>query len=177
MQSSSSCRVCYISEPFVLQSSLSRLRLRAPILYFYSTKSITPTVAPKRSLAATPALALNPPPSARPPHLEPPSRVPNQPAYKYYFAVGKTYANFYKTGFKNLWRNFNAAKAIAQRLESGTYEEGLRTGLISRADWHLVKRQRADLLRVPIFLLVFVVCGEFTRRSFRCSFFLFQIVP
>ena len=33
---------------------------------------------------------------------------------------------------------------------------------MTRAEWLLVKRLRADVLRVPIFLLVFIVCGEFT---------------
>ena len=162
MLSSPSCRAIYIIEP-ALRSFPTYLILSTPTHRFQSTKSITPATAPPTRIpTVNPALSLNPPPSTRPPPLHLPSRLPNQAAYKYYFSIGKTYANFYKTGFKNLYHNFHAAKAIAQRLESTTYEEDVRKGLISRAEWLLAKRQRADLLRVPLFILVFIVCGEFT---------------
>ena len=132
MLSSPSCRAIYIVEP-ALRTFSRNLSLSTPGHRLHSTKSITPATAPPtRSPTVSPALALNPPPSTRPPPLSLPSRLPNQAAYKYYFSIGKTYANFYKTGFKNLYHNFHAAKAIAQRLESTTYEEDVRKGLISR---------------------------------------------
>ncbi|KAG7009012.1 hypothetical protein G7Y79_00003g008800 [Physcia stellaris] len=158
------CRAIYSLEPLLSQSSSGRLQLALLARYPYSTKTIasSTTVSTSRSNSLTSSLTLNPPASTRPPPLELPSRLPEQPAYKYYFSVGKTCANFYKTGFINLYRNFQAAKAIAQRLESTTYEEDVRNGLISRAEWHLVRRQRADALKIPLFALVFICCGEFT---------------
>lgn len=158
------CRAIYSLEPLLSQSSFGRLHLALLARYPYSTKTIASatTVSTSRSNSVSSSLTLNPPASTRPPPLELPSRLPDQPAYKYYFSVGKTFASFYRTGFKNLYRNFQAARAIAQRLESTTYEEDVQKGLISRAEWHLVRRQRADALKVPLFALVFICCGEFT---------------
>ena len=147
------------------QTPSSRLCHPTFARYYYSTKAVASnatTSASSRSVTKEPSLALNPPPSTRPPILDLPTRLLDQPAYKYYFNVSRTYVKFYTTGLKYLYYNFQSSKSIAQRLESATYEEDLRNGLISRADWHLAKRQRADALRLPLFLLVFVVCGEFT---------------
>ena len=165
MISISKGRAIYSLELFLPRTPSSRLCHPDFARYLHSTKSVvstaTTSVSP-RPIPKEPSLALNPPPSARPPILELPSRLPDQSASRYYFNVGKAYVKFYKTGFKNLYQNFNSAKSIAGRLESATYEEDVRNGLISRADWHLVKRQRADVLRMPLFLLIFAVCGEFT---------------
>ena len=158
-------RAIYGLEPLLPRTPSSRLCHPSFAPYFYSTKSVASSVTASvssRSISKEPPLALNPPPSARPPLLELPSRLPDQPAYKFYFHVGRTYVKFYTTGLKNLYQNFKLAKGIVQRLESTTYEEDVRNGLLSRADWHLVKRQRADALRMPLFLLMFFVCGEFT---------------
>lgn len=164
MLSTPRCRAFYSLEPLLFESSFGRLHLPFLARYPYSSKTIasSTTASTFRSSPVTSSLTLNPPASTRPPPLQLPSRLPEQPAYKYYFAVGKTFASFYKTGFKNLYRNFQAARAIAQRLESTTYEEDVRNGLISRAEWHLVRRQRADALKVPLFTLLFICCGEFT---------------
>lgn len=158
------CRAIYSLEPLLSQSSFGLIHLPLLARYPYSTKIIasSTTVSTSRSNSVTSSLTLNPPASTRPPLLELPSRLPEQPAYKYYFSVGKTFATFYKTGFKNLYKNFQAARAIAQRLGSTNYEEHVRKGFLSRAEWHLVRRQRADALKVPLFALVFICCGEFT---------------
>ena len=158
-------RAIYSLELFLPRTPSSRLCHPDFARSLYSTKSVvstaTTSVSP-RPISKEPSLTLNPPPSTRSPILELPSRLPDQPHYKYFFNVGKAYAQFYKTGFKNLFQNIKYAKSIAQRLESTTFEEDVRNGLISRADWHLVKRHRADVLRMPLFLLIFVFCGEFT---------------
>ena len=143
----------------------SRLCHPAFARYFYSTKAVesnTTTSASPQSTSNKSSLRLNPPPSTRPPLLELPTRLPDQPVYKYYFNLGRAYAKFYTTGFKYLYRNFKSSTRIAQNLESWTYEEDVRNGFICRADWHLCKRNRADLQRFPLFLLIFIVCGEFT---------------
>ncbi|KAL8797573.1 MAG: hypothetical protein Q9195_000390 [Heterodermia aff. obscurata] len=165
MTSISKGRAIYSLEPLLPRTPSSHRCHPTFTLYFYSTKSVAPAVSTpvfSRSTSKDPSLALNPPPSTRPPLLELPSHLPNQRAYQHYWNVGKTYGRFYFTGIRNLYQNFKSAKSIAGRLESISYEEDVRNGLISRADFNLVKRQRADALRMPLFLLIFAICGEFT---------------
>lgn len=166
MVSISNGRAIYSLELLLLPRTPSS-RLCHPTLarYCYSTKAVasnaTTSTSP-RSISKEPSLALNPPTSSRPPLLELPTRLPDQRAYRYYFNVGRAYLQFYKTGFKNLYQNMKSTKSIDQRLGPNTPEEGVQNGLISRADWHLLGRLRADVLRLPLFFLIFIVCGEFT---------------
>ena len=158
-------RSTYSLELLLPGTPSSRLSHRALARYCYSTKAVasnTTTSASPPSISKGTSLALNPPPSARSPPLDLPTRLPDQPAYNYYYKLTRAYGGFYTTGFKNLYQNFKLGSVIARRLESYTYEEDLRNGLISRGDWHLVTRQRADAFRMPLFILVFVIFGEWT---------------
>lgn len=69
---------------------------------------------------------------------------------------------FYKTGLKNIYSNYKLSQSVFPKLASLSPEEALRAGTISRAEWLLMKRLRADITRLPLFGLVFCICGEFT---------------
>ena len=146
----------------------SRVRHATLARYYSYTKAVASnatTSASPRSISKEPSFGLNPPPSSRASLLELPTRLPDQRAYKYYFSVGKTYLQFYKNGFKDIFQNIRSARSIGKRLGSSyttTPEKGVRNGLISRAEWHFLDRLRTDVLRLPQFLLILMVCGEFT---------------
>ncbi|KAH7357924.1 hypothetical protein B0T11DRAFT_283349 [Plectosphaerella cucumerina] len=113
--------------------------------------------------------ALNPPSSTRPPALDVPSRDPSTSTCSYYLSVGKAYIRFYKTGLKAVFANRRllraalAAKPIeADRRPPSVLRPSYVPTSYSRADWVLLWRVRHDLLRVPLFGLVLLVCGEFT---------------
>ena len=108
---------------------------------------------------------INPPPSVHPPPLTLPDRAPSDPAYKYYFRLGKAYANFYKNGLKALWANYGVVRSLPNRLwykDPTEISEAVKNGAISRADFQLIRRVKSDLYKLPPFMLLFMICGEFT---------------
>lgn len=113
--------------------------------------------------------ALNPPASTRPPALSVPARDPAASTIGHYISVGKAYIKFYKTGLKAVFANRRllretlAAKPVeADRRPPSVFRPSVVPTSYSRADWVLLWRVRHDLLRVPLFALVLLVCGEFT---------------
>ncbi|KAI9643590.1 hypothetical protein NHQ30_008212 [Ciborinia camelliae] len=109
---------------------------------------------------------VNGPASTLPARLDLPIREPNQPlVFKYALALGKAYAKFYKTGVKNIYYNFVASRSI-QNIIDEKYKSSIASAVkgesLSRSDFQLLTRSRHDVKRVPIFALVFLVCGEFT---------------
>lgn len=111
------------------------------------------------------SVALNPPSSTHPPPLSLPEKLPHLPKYKYYFSIGKAYGVFYKNGLKAIWTNYKLARALPNHVFSGgqaKIHRAVRDGLLSRADLQLIRRTRSDINRVPLFALIWLVCGEFT---------------
>ncbi|KAH6697132.1 hypothetical protein F5X68DRAFT_2402 [Plectosphaerella plurivora] len=113
--------------------------------------------------------ALNPPASTRPPPLDVPTRDPSSSTISHYLSVGKAYVRFYKTGLKAVFTNRKllhatlASKPIeADRRPPSVFRPSEVPTSYSRADWVLLWRVRHDLLRVPLFALVLLICGEFT---------------
>ncbi|APA14306.1 hypothetical protein sscle_12g090760 [Sclerotinia sclerotiorum 1980 UF-70] len=118
---------------------------------------------------ASPTLPTNPingPASTLPAPLDLPIREPNQPFFfKYAFTLGKAYAKFYKTGVKNIYYNFLASRTIQTAIDEkykSSLSSAVKGALLSRSDFQLLMRNRHDVKRVPIFALVFLLCGEFT---------------
>lgn len=114
---------------------------------------------------------VNPPISTLPAPLDVPQREPGQGALKYYLGVGKLYLGFYKTGIKNVWGNFKLAREVRgklqqelerQRKEGKSVRGNLVDGVfpLSRNEFQLLKRNRSDISRVPLFGLLFAVFGE-----------------
>ena len=111
------------------------------------------------------SVALNPPSTTRPPSLSLPDKLPDLPNYRYYFRVGKAYAVFYKNGLKAIWRNYKLARALPNQIffaGQTRIHQAVRDGLLSRADFQLIRRTRNDINKVPFFALIWIICGEFT---------------
>ncbi|CAG8972626.1 hypothetical protein HYALB_00005395 [Hymenoscyphus albidus] len=138
---------------------------RPPPLHLYA--STAPSI-PEKVRKDT----INPPASTRPAPIETPLRKSYTSLPKYLFALGKTYATFYKTGtyatfyktgVKSIYHNFRAAQALEDRIVSHqSHANAVAAGALTRADYQLVLRSWHDLKRVPLFGLLFIVCGEFT---------------
>ena len=103
--------------------------------------------------------ALNPPSTTLPPPLDLPTRDPETPNYKYYYRLGKAYATFYKNGLKAIWTNYKAVRALNPPSDLYT---AVITDKITRANFQLICRSRADTRKLPPFILLWLVCGEFT---------------
>ena len=110
--------------------------------------------------------SLNPPASARPQPFNSPVRKPNQNTASYYWALGKASLSFYKTGIKAIYNNFKLMRTIQARLSGDdsrlSRAQLLEQGLISRGEYHLMQRTAADIARAPLFVLIFLVFGEWT---------------
>ncbi|MCJ1320670.1 hypothetical protein MMC15_006010 [Xylographa vitiligo] len=144
---------------------------------FLSAQDANPGVArlrllqfPTRRQLSTPsatrinhAPSLNPPSSTLPPPLVLPVRSDSQSAPGYYFSLGRAYLSFYKTGAKAVYSNWQTARSIRSRLPGNTSpEQALQQGTLSRGEWLLIRRSNQDIKKVPLFALVFMICGEFT---------------
>ncbi|WYZ41526.1 hypothetical protein EsH8_V_000421 [Colletotrichum jinshuiense] len=152
-----------IQSPFLLSSIA-----RTATPYRRLASSLTPEPASPSPPAPSPKL--NPPASTRPAALALPERKPDSSMIGHLFETGKAYIKFYKTGLKAVFSNRRELKEIVASKSASV--DGFRApsvfapGIIpkgfSRADWVLLWRVRHDILRVPLFGLVLLVCGEFT---------------
>lgn len=134
--------------------------------YRHLSKSLT-TNSSSSPLPA-PSPKLNPPASTRPTALTLPERKPSSSMIGHLFETGKAYIKFYKTGLSAVFANRRYLQDIVASKSASV--EGFRPpsifnpGLIprgfSRADWVLLWRVRHDILRVPLFSLVLLVCWE-----------------
>jgi hypothetical protein len=108
---------------------------------------------------------VNPPISTLPPSLELPIRTPETSTFKHYLHTGKAYASFYKTGamaiFSNQKLSVEPQKLVDLQYKGAVYE-AVNDRKFTRSDYQLLLRNRHDILRVPLFGLLFIVCGEFT---------------
>lgn len=146
----------YSKQVLLTVSNHKALPFHLRALYSYST----------RASVLQASSTLNPPTSTLPPPLSLPTKEPNLPAtqrLKFYYQTGKAYLTFYKTGVKALWQNYKALRQLRLRIPRGqSAEQALRAGLFSRAEYHLIRRTKRDVSRVPIFGLILAICGEFT---------------
>lgn len=150
----------------------------------FSSSSKTPTITttpklhPSPSNATISPTAANPPATTRPAPLNLPNREPNSSTLSFYFATGKAYLTFYKTGLKNVYLNtrlvwsLNAAAGVprAETPPPGdiatpptvTITTTRAVGSTTRSTLLLRRRWRHDVRRLPLFALLLLVCGEFT---------------
>lgn len=81
------------------------------------------------------------------------------------FRTGKTYVTFYKGGIKALWSNFKFAFRLEQFMDARYKHDvsaAIAAGYLDRSRFQLLRRSSFDVKRVPPFLLIFLLCGEFT---------------
>ncbi|KAK6360708.1 hypothetical protein TWF730_006837 [Orbilia blumenaviensis] len=108
---------------------------------------------------------INGPLSTLPAHLNlPPPRQPGESIFAYYFKIGKGYLSFYKTGLKNAaWVNPRLAGPVMARWKDDRGYAGIvQNKWLTRGDLQLLKRNQHDFRRIPLFAILFTVCGEFT---------------
>lgn len=109
---------------------------------------------------------LNPPASTRPPVLETVRREAQSSTPAYLFHLGKSYLKFYKNGLKAIFANRRLLREKLARTPADDRPSVWRPHAVpktfSRADWVLLWRVRHDMLRLPCFGLMFVICGEFS---------------
>lgn len=129
-------------------------------------KSDRDSLQPTQTTSPT---AANPPASTRPPPLSLPARDPAASTFSHLFATGKAYLTFYKTGFKQIYINtrlvwsLSSASGIPPDTPAAPAEPPtLRPAATTRSTELLKRRWRHDIRRLPLFALMFVVCGEFT---------------
>ncbi|KAK6359626.1 hypothetical protein TWF696_000772 [Orbilia brochopaga] len=108
---------------------------------------------------------INAPLSTLPAPLDiPPPRRPDQSVFSYYFQLGKGYLVFYKNGLKNAaWVNPRLVRPVMTRWRESKGYAGIRENTwLTRSDLQLLKRHQHDIRRIPLFALLFTICGEFT---------------
>ncbi len=108
---------------------------------------------------------VNPPSSTLPPLLELPQPDPSVSKPKHLIKTGLAYYRFYKTGVKAIWTNLNLTKEPQKLVDldyKGAVYEAVKDRRFTRADYQVLLRSWHDVKRVPIFGLIFAVCGEFT---------------
>ncbi|KAJ5594513.1 uncharacterized protein N7459_000721 [Penicillium hispanicum] len=97
-----------------------------------------------------------------------------------YIALGRAYLTFYKTGLKNVFRNYRASLPLRARLGLPAYlpispprkisapETNVANAFrdqshhLGRGQFQLVRRSARDVRRMIPFTLILIVCGEFT---------------
>ena len=124
------------------------------------------SAASKSATATSQSLSkVNGPASTLPAPITIPTRDPSQSAIKHYYSMGKAFLGFYKVGVKNIYSNYLASRPIQSRIDK-TFNSSLiaaaESGTLSRSDFQLLVRNWHDVKRVPVFALVFMICGEFT---------------
>jgi hypothetical protein len=131
-----------------------------------STKTTVPAKLPKNAPTTTLARSstpsqvpvvkakenLNPPPFTYAPELTVPARKSDQGLISYLWKCGRSYLTFYKTGVSHVRQTSKLAKTLRSRTPSS----------LTRAEWQIVQRSRKDMLRLPAFGLIFLICGEWT---------------
>jgi hypothetical protein len=129
-----------------------------------ATKSI-PTVPAKQDGPDK----LNPPSTTYAPELAVPSQKEGQGKLGYLYSVGKAYIAFYKQGIRNVRATSKIAKQLRQKQRAGdknrtasssAQSSSITDTILTRAEWQIVKRSRADLLRLPPFAVLVLVFGE-----------------
>lgn len=135
-----------------------------------SSQSTSTSVSARTNTQITeaPRSLVNPPLSSLPPPIDVPIPPPNTSPFKpgHLFQVGKAYVTFYKTAIVNIWRNrkgvIDIRLDLPDKFKNGSMQLAAEDSAISRADYQFFIRSRRDMRRVPLFVLLVAICGEFT---------------
>ena len=103
---------------------------------------------------------------------------------KWLYHAGKAYVRFYKGGIKNVWSTSKLAKTLRLKEAAASSSSAssdkrsdpttTTTTVLTRAEWQLARRSRADMLRLPGFALVLLVLGEWTALV---ALYLTPVIP
>ncbi|CAG7938118.1 unnamed protein product [Penicillium nalgiovense] len=99
---------------------------------------------------------------------------------KRYVEFGRAYVTFYKTGLKNVYRNYRASLPLRRKLglpayipispprtstrnsNNGGAPSITQASKLGRAQFQLVRRSARDVRRMIPFTMILIICGEFT---------------
>lgn len=109
-----------------------------PVTLFYDTTPSQPQISLDlypaqiqrkidRDLSSTQPAPLGTPPALKRTDYDD-GKIPFSDRAKRLFRVGKAYLQFYKTGLKNIWRNYNEMKAIRTRLGTVDIDDLIKYG-------------------------------------------------
>lgn len=116
-----------------------------------------------------PQSRINPPTSSLPPPLYLPTRTLEDGQelewYKYYYRLGRAYGGFYMAGLKAIWANYMRTREMLKVMPSASatgVRYAVKEGRLSRADFQSIRRSKSDVAKLPPFILLWCICGEFT---------------
>ena len=82
-----------------------------------------------------------------------PERKEGQNYASYLFSCGKAYIAFYKSGISNTRQTIKHAKELRKKLAAlghGVSQDAPGAGVLTRAEWQVLRRSKRDLIRLPI---------------------------
>jgi hypothetical protein len=154
-----------------------------PYVIHHTTRTIrfasSTAVSSRNSREPIPNSRINPPPTARPPPIDFPTREKDENHVKYIYRLGKAYLAFYKTSTWGVWTNgkiTRKAMAAARKYRPDPHHVGPPTGFTivnegkagevkvpirSRAEFQLMWRQMHDGKRLPLLGIMLGVFFEF----------------
>lgn len=146
-----------------------------------SPSSPQPSPVPATTVSIPSKNEINAPISTFPADLVTPSPLsPSAGAaekLKRYVEYGRAYLTFYKTGLKNVYRNYRASLPLRKKLglpayipmsppRTSTHNRNApsitQESQLGRAQFQLVRRSARDVRRMIPFTMILIVCGEFT---------------
>ena len=98
-----------------------------------------------------------------PPELSVPERKEGQNYASYLFSCGKAYIAFYKSGISNTRQTIKHAKELRKKLAAlghGVSQDAPGAGVLTRAEWQVLRRSKRDLIRLPIMGFLILALGE-----------------
>ncbi|KIW02762.1 uncharacterized protein PV09_05827 [Verruconis gallopava] len=123
---------------------------------------------------------INPPSTTLPVPINLPSRQSSTGAFRYYISVGKAYWAFYKAGIKNVWRNAQERRRLVRRKRAEKHSAppsmpDTKENVVlderalgqyanypfTRAEFQFFIRSWRDAKKIPIFLVLLGIFGEY----------------
>jgi hypothetical protein len=154
-------RQAYPPQYLIRFSSTAAAIKSSPESSTLTTKSNVPAKSPTSNIPLPQIRAkLNPPDETYAPELSIPAKKPSQNYFKYIYQCGKLYIQFYKQGISNVRTASKLAKELRQKRNKSGKEAGDGLGILTRAEWQVVKRSRVDVMRLPAFGALVLIFGE-----------------
>ena len=122
-----------------------------------------PTSSTSTNTLVKPNDKLNPPSFTYAPELSVPARKQGQNYASYLFSCGKAYLTFYKTGISHTRQTLKHAKTLRSKMSGqgkGISKDIAGLGILSRAEWQILRRSKRDLLRLPVMGFLILALGE-----------------
>ncbi|KAJ5667970.1 uncharacterized protein N7477_006540 [Penicillium maclennaniae] len=152
-------------------------RLPSTIPRLFSTSAASSAKQDATTVTTPPVTQINAPPSTLPAPLDLPTVLPanaqTADKLKRLVTIGRAYLAFYKTGLKNVYRNYRASLPLRASLGLPAYipispprrtsKDSTHKGIdMGRGQYQLVVRSARDVRKMIPFTLVLIICGEFT---------------